>query len=377
MGIFRPQQAPAGASVMEQAQADARNQMLGRLGFGLLAAAIPQTAAQRTQALQQAFGGMGDMGTSVYNNAQLRIAQQKMEREQKAEEAQARLLQGLGQAPSIAARLAPVGAPVREGGFASQVAPVQSMAPVLPAPQGDIFSTLTPAQIAIVRGLAPFGAAGAVSKAVEFATANLTPKKRPEPIKIKVGDKEILVDAETFQPVYQPPAGEEGLDKEKIKIETDIRKEFQALPAVKSFPEAQRSYSGMLTAAQKANQGGKTQGVYDTALVFGFFKTIDPTSTVREGEYAALAASQGLPASIVSQMQRLDSGGFLTPEFRNTLVEVAGQRLREQLSDVKSIYDQYSALASRYNLKPEEVISMPRVIENIDMPPGVLSVEED
>lgn len=377
MGIFRPQQAPAGASVMEQAQADARNQMLGRLGFGLLAAAIPQTAAQRTQALQQAFGGMGDMGTSVYNNAQLRIAQQKMEREQKAEEAQARLLQGLGQAPSIAARLAPVGAPVREGGFASQVAPVQSMAPVLPAPQGDIFSTLTPAQIAIVRSLAPFGATGAVSKAVEFATANLTPKKRPEPIKIKVGDNEILVDAETFQPVYQPPAGEKGPDKETIRIEADLRKEYQAIPAVKTFPEAQRAFSSMKDSAQKANAGGSAQGIHDTALVFSFFKTIDPTSTVREGEFASVAASMGLPARIVTQMQRLDQGGFLTPEVRNALVSVAQQRVTQQLSDVQSEFEKYSEIASRYGLKPEDVISMPRILENIELPPGVLSVEED
>lgn len=120
MGMFNPQQPAAGASIMEQAQADARKQMLSRLGFGLLAAAIPQTATQRTQALQQAFGGMGDMNTAAYNNAQARLMAQKTESE--------------------ARRLAADEAWLRERGLSPQTDAVSATQPVVSLP-GSITDT--------------------------------------------------------------------------------------------------------------------------------------------------------------------------------------------------------------------------------------------
>lgn len=159
MGMFRQQQAPAGASVMEQAQADARNQMLGRLGFGLLAAAIPQTAAQRTQSLQQALGGMGDMNTAVYNNAQARLMAQQIEERQAAARRSSELAQRLAGGGAIAAPVAPtspVAAPVMADDFrAPSPAAQRIIAPPPPTsaaptvPQYDEFGLLPQQRVQI------------------------------------------------------------------------------------------------------------------------------------------------------------------------------------------------------------------------------------
>lgn len=120
MGLFRPAQAPAGSDFLEQAKAEAQNQMMQRFGMGLVAAAIPQTKAQRVQALQSAYNGFGDVGTSVYNAAQAKLMAAKVAESQRAAKADelfnqqiaaalggGSLPQGTTMAPTEAAPMAP------------------------------------------------------------------------------------------------------------------------------------------------------------------------------------------------------------------------------------------------------------------------------
>jgi len=375
-GMFYPAQPAANASIYDLARADAQRQSMSALGAGLIGAAVPQTPIMRAQALQNAFANVGNMGTNVYNAAQLRLAEQKLGQEQRAADAQRKYLQsmGIGVAPASQS-LAPSGLPIRDGGFAANVAPVQGMAPTAATrPAG--YDLLTKSQRTILDSMYMSGIdPGVVSnKALEFSVENMKEKEPKAPI--KVGKGETLIDPVTLQPVYQPTA-EEGLDLDTAKFKNQLRGDFASIPAVKTFPEAQRAYASMRSSAEKANAGGATPGIYDTSLVFGFFKAIDPNSTVREGEFASVAASMGLPAQIVTQMQRLDSGGFLTPEARNALVEIAGQRVDQQRQDVSDEYNNYSEVIRTYGFKPEEIISMPRVLPSLGLPPGVIDVQED
>lgn len=115
-GMFYPAQPAANASIYDLARADAQRQSMSALGAGLIGAAVPQTPLMRAQALQQAFGSMGNMGTNVYNAAQARLMAQKAESAAAQEAAQNRFFAQGGTA----------GAPVsvRDGGFAAGTAPV-------------------------------------------------------------------------------------------------------------------------------------------------------------------------------------------------------------------------------------------------------------
>lgn len=204
-GMFYPAQPAANASIYDLARADAQRQALGGLGAGLMAAAVPQTPLMRAQALQQAFGSLGNTGTNVYNAAQVRLAEQKMANEQKAEAATLNYLNSLGQRAPVSSTLIPAGAPVMDGGFSAGVAPVQSMAPSGAAPAAS--DNLTQSQLKIIGEMRRAGMAPAdiAQSAINFSIENLTPKPKKPPI--EVGG--VLVDADTLQPVLdtrKPPA---------------------------------------------------------------------------------------------------------------------------------------------------------------------------
>lgn len=398
MGLFRPQAAPAGASAYDQAMAQAQSNALARFGMGLVGAAVPQTPMMRAQALQGAFAGFGNINQDAAENLKMQLAQRELQKQDVLTANQEKLIKSLTEPSS--ATMVPSGAPIREGGFAGGVAPVQSMAP---APRSDLYNALTPLQRTLVGNIASVsGADVAASKALEYATSNATPK---EPIKLAPG--ETLYDPTTYEPVYTAPKDankrdirtvgstvldftddpnnpkvlweppkQTGLTEEQMKMEGNIRTEFQSLPQVKNFAEAQRAYITMWDSAEKANQGGPSQGVNDVNLVYGFFKAVDPTSTVREGEFATAASSMGFSDRLITSMQKLDSGGFLSPEIRNELVRIAQQRVLQQKADVEDAASTYQSIAEAYNLDPARTIKIPRFDEKLGLLPGVSSVEE-
>lgn len=134
VGMFSPPQAPAGASIYDQARADAQRQALAQLGMGLVGAAVPQTAAMRAQALQQAFGGLGNVGTNIYNSAQARLMAQQAESAANRDRVlaeRAKAILGVAQPAGVTVSNAPIVAPIDTG--ASSV-PAQGFVPLTPQP---------------------------------------------------------------------------------------------------------------------------------------------------------------------------------------------------------------------------------------------------
>jgi hypothetical protein len=72
----------------------------------------------------------------------------------------------------------------------------------------------------------------------------------------------------------------------------------------------------------------------DMAMVFSFMKIMDPTSVVREGEYANAQRAQGLidRYSLGHMWDRLSKGLILTPEQRTEFVGAANEALRSRAS---------------------------------------------
>jgi hypothetical protein len=150
-------------------------------------------------------------------------------------------------------------------------------------------------------------------------------------------------------------------EKDLLTAEAGVRKEFTGTEAVKQFAEGQRQFEAMQTMVERANAGGPgAGGVNDISLVFAFFKTIDPTSVVRESEFATVGAQMGLPSQIVSALKRVSGGGFLPPEVRQELVNLAGTYLAKRYEDVEQLKGQYQGIAQGRGLNPEFVTPDPR-----------------
>lgn len=130
-----------------------------------------------------------------------------------------------------------------------------------------------------------------------------------------------------------------------------VRKDYEK--RAKEFEGAQRNYLSMESLASDAT------GASDTALGFAFFKTIDPTSTVREGEFAQAASSMGLGGRAVAALKKLDSGQKFTPELRRELVAAAGRAFEQQKTDIQSLFERTSEFAERYNIPADDAAYNP------------------
>lgn len=118
-----------------------------------------------------------------------------------------------------------------------------------------------------------------------------------------------------------------------------LRNEFEGNYA-RPFEEAQ---DGFMTMEQLA---GDQTGASDTALIFSFFKAIDPASTVRQGEFALAAQSMGLSDRIIAQLQRYDDGQILVGNARNALVNAAGRSIHQRAQTVQQAQQRYDRLSN-------------------------------
>jgi|GEM_PF-4588376 len=133
-----------------------------------------------------------------------------------------------------------------------------------------------------------------------------------------------------------------------FKDERSLAAEFEKAAA--PFAAVQQSYSAIQNLAQDPT------GASDIALVYALFKTIDPTSTVRESEFASAAGAMGLPEQFVAEFQSLANGQFLSPQMRQDIISVAQQYYQQQSTDYSRMTDYYTKTATDYGFDPERVL---------------------
>ena len=142
--------------------------------------------------------------------------------------------------------------------------------------------------------------------------------------------------------------------KEDAKINrqqtTELRKEFLSLPSTKDMLAMDISLKKLTAAAQNAS------GADDIAIVFNFMKLQDPSSTVREGEYANAQQASGVSDKVISQYNKLIDGQTLTPAQRKMFVESAGKTYNAALDAYSQMGERYKGLAKKGNIAPEDVV---------------------
>ena len=98
-------------------------------------------------------------------------------------------------------------------------------------------------------------------------------------------------------------------------------------------------------------------GANDVALVFGFMKTIDPNSVVREGEFATAENTGGVESRIRSLYNKLLTGQRLTPKQRSNFLESAKQQVQQYIFAQEQLESSYTNLSKSYSLDPSKVVS--------------------
>lgn len=126
-----------------------------------------------------------------------------------------------------------------------------------------------------------------------------------------------------------------------------LRKEFGDV--TKNHVEVHRAFQRVI-AADKTPAG-------HISLVFSFMRMLDPTSTVREGEYATARNAAGIPDQIKNIYNKALEGTFLTED---QIANFKGQA-QALFGKSKNEYDartrQFTREGARYGISPESIIS--------------------
>lgn len=120
-------------------------------------------------------------------------------------------------------------------------------------------------------------------------------------------------------------------DAETFKSALDQSNKFDDEPAVKNYTAAIASIRGIQNLASDPD----ATAADDTALIFGFMKSIDPRSTVREGEQASVQNSAGIPDRIRNLYNNAVNGNRLTATQR---IEILGAA-EKSVAGLKTGYD--------------------------------------
>lgn len=113
--------------------------------------------------------------------------------------------------------------------------------------------------------------------------------------------------------------------EETSKEQDRLFQRVQAMPSVKNYNEASRQLGQMESAFQAYAVDGtqNTANAVDQALAVTFQKMLDPTSVVRESEFARSIVASGAYNRLEASMQSIMKGGVLEDDTRADLVNMA------------------------------------------------------
>ena len=139
------------------------------------------------------------------------------------------------------------------------------------------------------------------------------------------------------------------IDPEKLFNNTSkLRGDY--LTNSKEFQIVRSGYERVIESARNPSAAG------DLALIFNYMKVLDPGSTVKEGEFATAEASRSIPQGVIARYHKLLRGERLGDQQRADFVDRASRLYARSEESHKKTVGQYSAIAKRNGINPEDVI---------------------
>ena len=136
-----------------------------------------------------------------------------------------------------------------------------------------------------------------------------------------------------------------GID---FDTEKKLRDEF--IGQSKDFKTIQSAWRSIRTSGSEASAAG------DMSLIFGFMKLLDPSSTVREGEYANAQNAAGVPDRIAAAYNKAINGQILADTQRKDFLNQAKKQYDSRLGEYNQLKKEFSRLAKDYSVEPNRVI---------------------
>lgn len=94
----------------------------------------------------------------------------------------------------------------------------------------------------------------------------------------------------------------------------------------------------------------------DLGLIFAFMKSLDPASTVREGEFANAQNAAGIPTRIWNLYNKIVSGERLAPQQRQDFVQTSRTMYTAAKADHDALVKDFTARALQLRVPPSMVV---------------------
>jgi hypothetical protein len=151
----------------------------------------------------------------------------------------------------------------------------------------------------------------------------------------------------------EPPANRSEL----FGNEQTLRNEFQKHPSVIKYNDVRENVSKIKSGLSKPGDPeweGSAAG--DLVGIFSFMKALDPTSAVRENEYASAENARGVSEDVRNIWNRAVDGLRLTRAQREDFIARANGLEEIAKKDFGPTLNYFKGLSAQYGLKPNNVV---------------------
>ncbi len=207
--------------------------------------------------------------------------------------------------------------------------------------------------------------------------------KPPGPIKASPGDVFLdPTDYHTLASVTKPPDVQPGMQlnadgtqspvpngKEAFDREQALNQQYVTTDPVKTYQVVRNGYEKIRSASQAGTGPG------DVSMIFAYMKMLDPTSVVREGEFATAQNAGGVGATISNLYNSVLNGQKLTPQLRKQFLAEADKMYKEASQNLTSENSLYSTRATPWGVDPSHFLVQPETYQplasGVDDPLGI------
>lgn len=132
---------------------------------------------------------------------------------------------------------------------------------------------------------------------------------------------------------------------------------FDSLPEVKNFKEIDRQFKNVESVYNDYKSGKLRANASDQAMITTLNKILDPTSVVRESEFARTAQGQATLAKIEGYAKKITKGGSgLTDKERQDLFNSMKTMRNAAYNTYSQTAQTYTDMANRYGINPNDII---------------------
>ena len=212
----------------------------------------------------------------------------------------------------------------------------------------DIASTLSPETrqaytLEIIKASLPKAADNQIISGEQgyFAVDKNNPSTKAQPV--------MGTDGQIIKPQRPASTTVNVGEQQGFKNETQLRGEYS--DKSKNFIGVKEGFEKVKESVQNPSPAG------DISTVFAYMKTLDPQSTVREGEFAQLAKAKPLLEKFgLEALENVWKGERLTSSQRNDIVTKSRSLYDRANASQAKLTNQYTDIAKRNRLDPQNVI---------------------